>query len=82
MPCVCTSMENIELLAEAVDAEPKLEVSIDLETMTVTYGEESFSITMPESAREALLSARWDPIQELLDNDDAIQERAKALPYV
>ena len=82
MPCVCTSIDQIEALAAAVEADPKIEVAIDLESMTVTYGEESFPVTMPDSAREALLSARWDPIQELLDNSENIEARYEALSYV
>lgn len=81
MPCVCATVEQVEKLSSAVAANPKLEISIDLESMQVSYGEESFAVTMPESAREALLSARWDPIQELLDNSDKIETTYKALPY-
>ncbi len=82
MPCVCATAADIQDLAAAIEAEPQLKVSIDLESMTVSYGDQSFAVTMPDSAREALLSARWDPIQELLDNSDAIKARAEALPYV
>lgn len=82
MPCVCASSDDIQALGAAVEADPKLTVSIDLESMTVSYGDQSFAVTMPESAREALMSARWDPIQELLDNSPAIESRAEALPYV
>jgi hypothetical protein len=39
-------------------------------------------VTMPDSAREALLSGRWDPIQELLDNLPAIDAKAVELHYV
>jgi len=76
MPCVCATIQQIETLAAAVEADPKREVNIDLESMTVSYGETTFPVTMPDSAREALLSARWDPIQELLDNSSAIEARA------
>jgi 3-isopropylmalate/(R)-2-methylmalate dehydratase small subunit len=82
MPCVCAPASDIEALAEAVEQEPKLAIKIDLESMTVSYGDQSFAVTMPDSAREALMSARWDPIQELLDNGGAIESRAEALPYV
>ena len=50
--------------------------------MTVTYGDQSFAITMADSARQALTSGRWDPIQELLDNDSKIESVGEALPYV
>jgi hypothetical protein len=38
-----------------------------------------FPVTMPDSAREALVSGRWDPIQELLDNEPAIAAKAREL---
>ena len=82
MPCVCASAEEIKALGAAVQANPKLEVSIDLDAMTASYGDTIIKVTMPDSAREALMSARWDPIQELLDNIDSIETRAEALPYV
>jgi len=82
MPCVCAKAADIQALAAAIEADPKLTVKIDLESMTVSYGDQSFAVTMPDSAREALMSARWDPIQELLDNSQAIEARAEALPYV
>jgi hypothetical protein len=37
---------------------------------------------MPDSAREALVSGRWDPIQELLENAAAIDTKARELHYV
>ena len=65
MPCVCAPAGDIKALAAAIEADPKLKVNIDLGSMTVSYGDQSFAVTMPDSAREALMSARWDPIQEL-----------------
>lgn len=82
MPCVCGTKADIEALSAAVEADPKVLVTIDLEAMTVSYGDVSFSCTMPDSAREALVTARWDPIQELMDGSEAIDAKAEALPYV
>jgi 3-isopropylmalate/(R)-2-methylmalate dehydratase small subunit len=79
---VCGSKSDIEALAAALEVDPKVEVKIDLETMTVSYGDVSFTCTMPDSAREALISARWDPIAELLESSEAIEAKAEALPYV
>jgi 3-isopropylmalate/(R)-2-methylmalate dehydratase small subunit len=39
-------------------------------------------VKMPESARDALVSGRWDPIMELIENATAINDRASALHYV
>ena len=82
MPCVCASRENITALAAATGESPTTAITIDLEAMTVTYGERSFPITMADSARHSLIAGQWDPIQELLDSKDAIKATAEALPYV
>jgi 3-isopropylmalate/(R)-2-methylmalate dehydratase small subunit len=83
MPCVMASAADIAALREAIEKKPDTVITIDLEKMTVrTCCNLEFPVKMPESAREALVSGRWDPIQELLDNDDAINARAKALHYV
>jgi 3-isopropylmalate/(R)-2-methylmalate dehydratase small subunit len=83
MPCVMGSAADIAALRTAVEAKPDTQITIDLEKMTVrTCCDLEFPVKMPESAREALVSGRWDPIQELIDNDAAINDRAKALHYV
>ena len=70
-------------LRAAIEAKPDTEITIDVENLKVsTCCDLEFSVKMPESARDALISGRWDPIQELIDNDAAINERAKALHYV
>jgi 3-isopropylmalate/(R)-2-methylmalate dehydratase small subunit len=83
MPCVMASAADIAALRDAIEKKPDTIITIDLEKMKVrTCCDFEFSVKMPESAREALISGRWDPIQELLDNDSPIDERAKALHYV
>ena len=82
MPCVCASRDDIQALAAAVEADPSVQMTIDLEALTVTCGELSVSITMADSARHSLMAGEWDPIQELLNNKDAIESTAEALPYV
>ncbi len=83
MPCVMATAADIAAIRAAVEAKPDTVITIDLEKMSVTTCcDLEFSLKMPESAREALVSGRWDPIQELIDNDTAINDRAKALHYV
>lgn len=83
MPCVLASAADIKALAAAIEADPKIDITIDVEALKVrTSGGLEFSVTMPDSAREALVSGRWDPIQELLDNEAAIAVKAKELHYV
>jgi len=83
MPCVMASAADIAKLKAAIEAKPDTVVTIDVENLKVsTCCDLEFPVKMPESARDALISGRWDPIQELIDNDAAINERAKALHYV
>ncbi len=82
LPCVSSSQENIDALKAACAADPTLEVKIDIEAMTVTAGDLHFSVEMPDSARHALLSGKYDPIKELMDNDAKIEATAASLSYV
>lgn len=82
LPCVSSTRENIDILKAACAANPALEVSINLDAMTVTAGDLSFPVNMPASARQALLAGKYDPIKELLDNNDKIEATAASLSYV
>ncbi|GAA5122329.1 3-isopropylmalate dehydratase small subunit [Luteolibacter yonseiensis] len=83
MPCVMAGAADIVALQNAIEADPAVEVTIDVKDLKVrTSSGLDIPVTMPDSAREALLSGRWDPIQELLDNDKAIEKKAVELHYV
>lgn len=82
MPCVAATAEDIEKLGAAVRENPDLEITIDVEKNRVFYGDENFTVHLPESARDAFLSARWDPIGELLEGESDIETTANALPYM
>jgi len=82
MPCVEATPEQITEMAAVIQADPSTEVTVDVENATVVYGGETFHVTVHESAQEALLGGRWDPIAELLEADDAITKTASRLPYL
>lgn len=83
MPCVMASAADIVAIRDAVEADPSVEIIIDVAALKVrTSSGLDIPVTMPDSAREALLSGRWDPIQELLDNLPAIDAKAVELHYV
>lgn len=83
MPCVIASADDVVKLRDAIQADPATVVTIDVEKLKVTTsGGLDIPVTMPDSAREALVSGRWDPIQELLDNEAAIDAKARDLHYV
>jgi 3-isopropylmalate/(R)-2-methylmalate dehydratase small subunit len=82
MPCVSASRDNIQRIAAAVEADPKVEVAIDLEALRATFAGESVSITLRESARDALVNGRWDPIGELVEGAADAARVASRLRYM
>ena len=83
MPCVIASAADIAALRDAVENDPSTTMTIDVDALRVrSSGGLDFAVTMPDSARDALISGRWDPIQELLDSESAIEAKARELHYV
>jgi 3-isopropylmalate/(R)-2-methylmalate dehydratase small subunit len=81
IPCVIATAEDIAKLAAAVDANPALEVTVDVANRKVIYGSESFPVVLAETAHDALTNGMWDPIGELLESKDAIHARMTALGF-
>jgi 3-isopropylmalate/(R)-2-methylmalate dehydratase small subunit len=83
MPCVTLTAGEIDQLRQAVEADPAVEITIDLVNKRVRSSTGlDFPLNIAESARDALVAGRWDPIQELLDRESAIAAKAKELHYV
>jgi 3-isopropylmalate/(R)-2-methylmalate dehydratase small subunit len=83
MPCVTLTAGEINQLRQAVEADPAVEITIDLVNKRVrSSAGHDFPLNIAESARDALVAGRWDPIQELLDREEAITAKAKELHYV
>ncbi|WP_457638087.1 3-isopropylmalate dehydratase small subunit [Oceanithermus sp.] len=71
--CVTLAPEDLGVLAEWVEAHPQDEVEIDLEAGEVRFGDRVAPLEIRESAREALVSGRWDPLDELLEAMEEIE---------
>ena len=82
MPCVMASNADITALSDFITSAPETQVSIDLESMKVCYADVSFDITIPNSARSALTSAKYDPLAELLEAEACIDKTAADLAYI
>lgn len=81
MPCVNVTPEIRQTLSQLVADHPQTELTIDLASQNLTAGNQSFPLSMPEGARQALTSARWDTIGELLDHSPEIDQVAARLGY-
>ncbi|MFM9959813.1 MAG: 3-isopropylmalate dehydratase small subunit [Planctomycetaceae bacterium] len=82
IPCVCASRADLEKLVAAIQADPKLVVTVDLVGGEVRFGSESAQVTMVESARGSLVSGQWDFLGQLLDNKPGIAATAARVPYL
>jgi 3-isopropylmalate/(R)-2-methylmalate dehydratase small subunit len=82
MPCVSLPRDAIMAIAAQIDEDPAREVTIDLESQTLSVGQLKFDFSIKASAREALVSGQWDPIGQLLDGRDKVRAVAAKLPYL
>ncbi|MDA0918844.1 MAG: 3-isopropylmalate dehydratase small subunit [Planctomycetota bacterium] len=82
IPAVCASRSDLRKLAAAIEADPTLEFTLDLNTSTLSFGGETVSVTMPDSARSALTSGQFDALAQLLARKDDIAATASKLPYL
>jgi len=82
IPALKAARAHLEKLAAAIEKNPKLEITVDLQTLTVVAADVEFSVTMPDSARDALVTGQWDYLGRLLSASDKIAEHAKSIPYL
>ncbi|HSH09831.1 MAG TPA: 3-isopropylmalate dehydratase small subunit [Oceanipulchritudo sp.] len=82
IPCVSASSGDLDTLRAAVEADPQLEIKIDLETKQIRFGDQAIPCDIREGARNALVNGKWDPIQDLLDGAEAVDTVAASLPYM
>ncbi|MCS5571938.1 MAG: 3-isopropylmalate dehydratase small subunit [Pseudomonadales bacterium] len=81
IPCVVMATEDRARIAAEVEAAPETELIVDLESMQVVCANSIYPITMKESAREAFLSATYDPLDNLLAAREDIRQTAEKLGY-
>lgn len=82
IPAVTTSRENLQKLVAAIEADPQIEMTVNLENCTIECGSERIPCRMPESARTALTTGQWDFLAQLLEGESQIRETASKIPYL
>jgi 3-isopropylmalate/(R)-2-methylmalate dehydratase small subunit len=82
IPAVKAARADLEKLAAAIEQNPKLRITVDLQQSMVIAEGIVFNVTMPDSAREALVTGQWDYLGRLLSAADQITEHAKKVPYL
>ena len=81
---VCAALDegDLENLMGSVELDPAQEVTVDVQARTVTSRAGTVPAQIPDGTRKQLLEGTWDATAMLLDAGDAIENTARALPYL
>ena len=80
--CVVVGNEDRKQIAELIDQNPEIAVSIDLEALKVNVGEYSFQCTIKDDARKSLLDGSFDSLNELLEGNVEVDSIVSGLEYI
>ena len=80
--CVTATDADREVLAKAIEANPQLEITIDVNDHKIWFDDEYITCDMRPGARDSLLKGTYDPLDELLGGVDSVSETANKLPYM
>jgi 3-isopropylmalate/(R)-2-methylmalate dehydratase small subunit len=81
MPCPIASRDALDTIMALVEADPSVELLVDLDAMRIRGGGHEFPLALPAAARDALLSGSWDATGLLLDRYDEVRAVAARQPY-
>lgn len=82
VPCVTATATTIQKLQTILQENPQVSLTVDLEAMKVSYGDEEFSIFMGEGSQKMLTTGTWDSCGQLIAQSEQIQQTAANLPYM
>lgn len=82
VPCVTAEPAHVADLMEAVEQNPSLAITVDLDAMTVTFGTDAFAVDVPTGARGQLVDGTWDALGQLQEAKGAVRATADRLPYI
>lgn len=82
IPAVRASRADLERLAAAIQSDPALSITLDLQQLTVTAGSLVLPVSMPDSARDALVTGQWDYLGRLLSAADQVESHLRRVPYL
>ncbi len=82
VPTVTLEGAAIQALTKIVDADPTVEMTLDLPSSTISCDGREFPFAMHPSYRSALIAGSWDSTSVLLSNVEKIESLVKRLPYL
>ena len=82
VPTVTVAPGDIEKLMQAVEKNSKTIFTLDIDAKTVSFGEHTIAVDLPETYRSALTSGSWDSTALLRANLNEVKKTAAKLPYM
>ena len=80
--CVTVTDADREVLGKAIEVNPGLEITIDVNDHKVWFGDQYVTCDMRPGARSSLLIGTYDPLDELLEGIEEVTKTAETLPYM
>ena len=82
VPCAVAFPEDIKKITDIIDVNPDAEIHLSLINSEVVVGDLNISVEIPKAAKEALTQGRWDPIAELQEAEQDVNELVNQLGYI
>ncbi|HCR28873.1 MAG TPA: 3-isopropylmalate dehydratase small subunit [Opitutae bacterium] len=82
IPCFCAAKEDIEAIAASIEADPSVEITLDVENERIRVGDQSYTAVVRETARKALCEGKWDMIGELKEGESQVAAVVGKLRYM
>lgn len=82
IPCVTAAPQDIQTLQTWIEANPEMPITLDLNAMRVTFGDQAIAVAMGEGARRMFVDGTWDACGQLVAQADPIRQTAEKLPYI
>jgi 3-isopropylmalate/(R)-2-methylmalate dehydratase small subunit len=82
IPCVTTTADNINALQTTITSNPAVEVTLDLDRLSVMAKDLTIPVEIGTGPRQMFLNGTWDACGQLVAQATAIVETSKRLPYV
>jgi 3-isopropylmalate/(R)-2-methylmalate dehydratase small subunit len=80
--CASVSEDERRVIADAIERNPNIKITIDLENKQIRFGDKSVPFEIKAGARESLLNGAYDPLDELLEGSEEVNKVAGALGYL
>ena len=82
LPCLTCDRQTIAEIQDLLVNNPQINISIDLEAMSINCHKLAINVIMDEGSRQRFLNGTWDNCSQLISSADKIKTTTAKLPYL